>query len=222
MVEMKVLITGGSRGIGKAIVEMYVRNGYSVTAPTRTELDLLSRDSVKQFIKENEDGFDIIINDAGLNDVNMVGELKENEFDEMIAVNLIAPYMLTNGFIKKMANKQFGRIVNIASIWSVVSKPGRSVYSSTKRGLHGLTTTLALEYGRFNVLSNTVSPGYTVTDLTRKNNNEEQIKAICETIPQKRMASVDEISKVVYFLGSPENTYINGQNIVVDGGYSIC
>lgn len=216
-----VLITGGSRGIGKATCELFRSKGYNVTAPNRDELELSDKESVKKYIESHPEGFDIIINNAGINEIHEVGELDEMDLEKMMSINLISPYMLINGFIKRMAEKKFGRIVNIASIWSVVSKPGRSVYSSTKRGLHGLTTTLAMEYGKFNVLSNTISPGFTLTDLTRKNNTPEQIEAISSTIPVQRMAEVDEIARAVYFVGSPENTYINGQNIVVDGGYSL-
>lgn len=163
----------------------------------------------------------MIINNAGINEIHAVGELNEVDYDNMIAVNLTAPYLITNGFINKMVEREYGRIVNIASIWSIVSKPGRGVYSSAKRGLHGLTTTLATEYAIKNILTNTVSPGFTLTDLTRKNNTTDEINAISKLIPIGRMAEVNEIANAVYFLASRENTYINGQNLVVDGGFSL-
>ncbi len=216
-----VLITGGSRGIGKATSEIFIKNGYDVKTPPRSELDLLSRESINRYIQSQPEGFDIIINNAGLNEIHNIGELNISELDDMISVNLVAPYLITNGFIKKMVERGFGRIVNIASIWSIVSKPGRSVYSATKRGIHGLSTTLALEYGQYGILSNTVSPGFTLTDLTIKNNSPEEIEKISSTIPIKRMANTEEIAKAIYFVGSAENTYITGQNIVVDGGFSL-
>lgn len=130
-----VLITGGSRGIGKATSEIFIKNGYDVKTPPRSELDLLSRESINRYIQSQPEGFDIIINNAGLNEIHNIGELNISELDDMISVNLVAPYLITNGFIKKMVERGFGRIVNIASIWSIVSKPGRSVYSATKRGI---------------------------------------------------------------------------------------
>lgn len=219
--EYKVLVTGASRGIGKAISELYRSDGYRVYTPSRDEMDLGTIESVKKFISENKDGFDIIINNAGINEINILGELEQDNIDDMININLVSPMLLIDGFIGGMKKNGFGRIVNIASIWSVTSKGGRGVYSATKRGIHGITTTAAVEYGQYGVLTNTVSPGFTLTDLTRKNNSEEAIKAISETIPVKRMAEVDEIAKVVCYLGSDKNTYINGQNIVVDGGFSL-
>lgn len=216
-----VLVTGGSRGIGKAICKIFADNGYAVIAPTRSEMDLRSRESVKQFILTHPEGFDVIINNAGINEIHLVGELNESDYDDMVSINLTSPFMLINGFIGKMAERKYGRIVNIASIWSVVSKPGRSVYSSSKHGILGLTATVALEYSKYNVLCNSVSPGFTLTDLTRKNNTAQQIAEISKSIPIGRMAEVEEIASVVYFLASSNNTYITGQNIVVDGGYAL-
>ena len=184
-------------------------------------MELSDKESVKSFISAHPEGFDIIINNAGINEINEVGAIEEDDLYNMFAINLTAPYLLVNGFIGKMKERNFGRIINIASIWSVVSKAGRGVYSSTKRGIHGLTTALAVECGQYNILTNTVSPGFTLTDLTRKNNSPEQIAQISSAIPMKRMAEVDEIAKVILFLGTEENTYINGQNIVVDGGFSL-
>jgi 3-oxoacyl-[acyl-carrier protein] reductase len=141
--------------------------------------------------------------------------------DEALMINLIAPMLIIKGFAPMMKQRKSGRIVNIGSIWSVVSKAKRSVYSSAKHGLHGLTMTAALEMSEFGILVNTVSPGFTLTDLTKKNNSPEDIKRIEMDIPLGRMAETAEIARVVLFLGSYDNTYITGQNIVVDGGYSI-
>jgi 3-oxoacyl-[acyl-carrier protein] reductase len=216
-----VLITGASRGIGKAIKERYVNSGYIVIAPTRKELDLSDEKSLNKFIENNKDiKLDIIINNAGINEINFIENITDDEIDKMITVNLIAPMKLIRNFVPKMKMNRFGRIINIGSIWAVVSKEGRCVYSATKNGIHGVTNTLAVELAPYNILVNTVCPGFTLTELTKKNNTEEQIKNIVKDIPLGRMAEPEEIAEVVYFLGTEKNTYLTGQKITVDGGFA--
>lgn len=214
-----VLVTGGSRGIGKAITEFYAARGYQVYAPTREILDLSSKVSVENYIKKNNEyGYDIVINNAGCNFINPVEYVREEALEEMFNVNLVSPIRLLRGFVPKMKERNFGRIVNIGSIWGIVSKPGRSIYSATKHGLHGITNTLALELAPYNILVNTVCPGQTLTELTIKNNSAEDIKKMESDIPLGRLAQPEEIAKAVYYLGSEENTYITGQQIIIDGG----
>lgn len=216
-----VLITGVSRGIGKAIKERYVNSGYIVIDPTRKELDLSDEKSLNKFIENNKDiKIDIIINNAGINEINFIENITDDEIDKMITVNLIAPMKLIRNFVPKMKMNRFGRIINIGSIWAVVSKEGRCVYSATKNGIHGVTNTLAVELAPYNILVNTVCPGFTLTELTKKNNTEEQIKNIVKDIPLGRMAEPEEIAEVVYFLGTEKNTYLTGQKITVDGGFT--
>lgn len=217
-----VLITGGSRGIGKEIVRVFEENGYKVYAPKRSELDLKDKDSVEKFINEHKDVyFSVIINNAGINVINKIEDIKENDLDETIMINLITPIKLIKGFIDKMKENNYGRIVNIGSIWAVISKEGRAAYSATKNGIHGVTNAVALEGGMHNILVNTVCPGFTLTELTRQNNTQEEIDKLCEEIPLKRMAEPKEIAKFVYYLGSDENTYITGQKITIDGGFTV-
>lgn len=216
----KALITGASRGIGKAISELFRQNGYEVTTPSRNELDLLDNISIEQFIsKHKHEYFDVIVNNAGINDVNEIDNITDEEINNMITTNLIAPIKLLRGFTSEMKKHNYGRIVNIGSIWGIVSKSGRCVYSATKNGIHGVTNTLAVELAPYNILVNTVCPGFTLTELTQKNNTTEQIKIISSEIPMKRMAQPKEIAEVVYFLCSEKNTYLTGQKISVDGGY---
>lgn len=217
----KVLITGAARGIGKAIAQTFEENGYEVVAPTRQELDLKSAESIEKYVEAHKDEyFDVIINNAGCNDINEITEITDEEIDSMMAVNLIAPIKLLRGFTGAMKEHRYGRIVNIASIWAVVSKSGRCVYSATKNGIHGVTNTLAVELAEYNILVNTVCPGFTLTEMTKKNNTEAEVAAISADIPMKRMAEPSEIAEVVYFLGSDKNTYLTGQKIAVDGGYT--
>lgn len=216
-----VLVTGGSRGIGKAICEKFESEGYKVIKPTREELDLTNEESITNFIKKNKNvSVDILINNAGCNEISLVENITDEEIDKMMNLNLITPLKLIRAFVPLMKKNKFGRIVNIGSIWAVVSKSGRCVYSATKNGIHGITNTLAVELAEYNILVNTVCPGFTLTELTRKNNNDEQIKEICKEIPMGRMAQPEEIANVVFFVGNEKNTYLTGQKITVDGGFT--
>lgn len=218
----RVLVTGGSRGIGKAIVEKFKKEGYEVITPSRQELDLANPASVEKYVmlQKEQAPFDVIINNAGCNDIHLVEDITDEELSEMMNVNLIAPIRLIRGLVVPMKERRYGRIVNIASIWAVVSKAGRCVYSATKNGIHGVTNTLAVELAQYNILVNTVCPGFTLTELTRKNNTEEEIAQISADIPMGRMAQPEEIAQVVYFLASDDNTYLTGQKIAVDGGFT--
>ena len=216
------MVTGASRGIGKTIAYRYAKEGYKTITPTRAELNLLEYQSVDNFIKDNQnERIDIIINNAGINDINLVENVTDKEISDMLTTNLISPLRLLRGFIGQMKENKFGRIVNIGSVWAVVSKPGRSVYSASKNGLHGVTNTLALELAPYNILVNTVCPGFVMTELTIKNNTPEQIRKLEENIPLGRLAKPEEIADLVYFLGSEQNTYLTGQKIIADGGYTV-
>lgn len=218
----EVLVTGGSRGIGREIVKIYEAAGYSVCVPTRRELDLSSAESVERFITDNiSRNFCIIINNAGVNHINMIENMIDEDIDDMMNVNLVSPLRLIRGFVPCMKEAHFGRIVNLGSIWGVISKPGRTGYSITKHGIHGITKTLALELGRDGILVNTIAPGQTMTELTKQNNSQADIEQMERDIPLGRLATPAEIAKAVFFLGNEDNTYITGQELVVDGGLSI-
>ena len=216
-----VLVTGGSRGIGKAIVERYRRAGCEVFAPSRSELNLLDKNSVDEFISANRDKkIDVIINNAGINDINLIEDITDDEIEKMLTTNLISPIRLIRGFVGQMKERKFGRIVNIGSVWAVVSKPGRGVYSASKNGLHGITNTLALELAPYNILVNTICPGFVLTELTSKNNTPAQIESLAKDIPLGRLAAPEEIADLVYFFGSEQNTYLTAQKIIADGGFT--
>ena len=221
MERKKVLVTGGSRGIGYSVVQRLLDEGYEVFSPSRNELDLSNNSSLKLFIEKfSSIGFDCIVNNAGINEINDIDCVTDDEITRTININLIAPLKLLRSFVPYMKANNYGRIVNIGSIWSLVSKPGRVVYSASKHGIHGITKTLAVELASHNILVNTVCPGYTLTELTKKNNTEAQIKSICNDIPMKRMAEPSEIADLICYLISDRNTYITGQEIAVDGGYT--
>lgn len=217
----KALVTGGSKGIGFAIAEQLKRNGFTVHTPSHEELDLLSQKSITEYVAVHKnENYDILINNAGINDIHDIEYVTDDEIERTMQINLIAPIMLLRAFVPGMKVRQYGKIVNIGSIWSIVSKRGRIVYSATKHGIHGITKTLAVELAEYNICVNTVCPGFTLTELTRKNNSPEQILQISQEIPMKRMAEPDEIASVVSFLVSPQNSYLTGQLIAVDGGYT--
>jgi len=208
---MKILITGGSRGIGSDISEIFKKNGHEVIAPTREELDLSQPFS---FIP---DKIDILINNAGINIIDSIFE-GEN-YEEMMTVNYFSPLRLFKLCLPYMKKQNYGRVVNIGSVWVDYAKPGRSSYSASKNALHSLTKAITAEYGTYNILANTVSPGFFITDMTFQNNTEEDLKNLRSKIPLGRLGYTKEVADLVYFL-TVQNSYISGQNIVIDGGYS--
>ena len=208
---MRILITGGSRGIGSDICEIFKKYGHEVIAPTREELDLSQPFS---FIP---DKIDILINNAGINIIDFIFE-GEN-YEEMMTVNYFSPLRLFKLCLPYMKKQNYGRVVNIGSVWVDYAKPGRSSYSASKNALHSLTKAITAEYGTYNILANTVSPGFFITDMTFQNNTEEDLKDLRSKIPLGRLGYTNEVADLVYYL-SVNNSYISGQNIVIDGGYS--
>lgn len=219
--EKIALITGSSRGIGKAITQKFKLNGFKLLTPSRYEMDLNNNSSIEAYCSKIENDLDVIINCAGINMVAPLNKLEDDALNSMIQINLLAPLKIIQCLNNKMGKKSLGHIVNISSIWSLISKEGRSGYSATKAGINGITRTLALEFAPKNILINSVAPGYVNTELTKQNNSPEEIERIKSLIPLKRLADPDEIANLVYFLSSELNTYITGQTITIDGGY-IC
>ena len=208
---MRILVTGGSRGIGKDICDKFQKLGHEVISPTREELNLSSSFS---YIPEK---IDILVNNAGINIINSIFE-GDNE-REIMQVNYFSPLKLFKLCLPHMKKQNYGRVVNIGSVWVDYAKPGRSSYSASKNALHSLTKAITSEYGTYNILANTVSPGFFITDMTFQNNTEEAVKELRSKIPVGRLGYTSEVADLVYFL-SVSNSYISGQNIVIDGGYS--
>lgn len=206
----KVFITGGSGEIGKKVVEIFKSSGYDVYHPSRVDLDLS-----KDFNLIDTD-FDIIINNAGVNPLKSITNVDDLE---VFQVNYLSPLKIIQKVIPHMIKNNFGRIVNVGSIWIENSKYNRSAYSASKSALHSLSKSLTSEYAKYNILSNTVSPGFVATRMTYKNNTEQEINKIVENIPVGRMANSSEVADLIFYL-TTKNNYITGQNIIIDGGFS--
>lgn len=214
------LITGASRGIGLAIARLFSDAGARVIIPDRTRLDLRSNESIDQFLMSMKENIDVLIQNAGINTLSTAMEVSDNTMAEMTQVNLIGPMRLQRGFIKGMVNKKYGRIVNLSSVWSLVARAKRFPYSIVKSGINGMTRALAVELASDNVLVNAVAPGYVNTELTTQNNSAQELDEIRKSIPMRRLAEPNEIAEVVLFLASSRNSYITGQIIPVDGGFT--
>lgn len=235
------IVTGGTRGIGAAICEELANSGAKVYAtgtnlesvdklnakltddsPIRyLHLDFLDAESIEHASRQIS-GFtrvDILINNAGINKINPVDQILEDDWDRIMEVNLKGVYLITKWVSAKMKQQKSGRIVNIASIFGVVSKAKRAAYSTTKFGLLGYTKAAALDLGAYNILVNAVSPGFVLTELTQSILSKTEMKQLSEQVPLGRFAQPGEIAKTVLFLASDANTYISGQNLIIDGGF---
>jgi len=216
-----VLITGGARGIGAAIATRLRASGHTVLAPTREELDLAVPESVDGFLARLRGvEIDILVNNAGINILRPIAEIDEATWATMLQVNLTSDLRLTQEIAPTMAARGWGRILNVASIFAVVTRERRGAYSMTKAALAALTRTAAVEYGPGGVLVNALAPGYVDTELTRRNNPPDAIAAIESGIPLRRMAQAAELAEAAAFLVSDANSYLTGQTIIVDGGFT--
>ena len=213
------LITGSSRGIGKSIKESLSKDGIDIINPSRDILDLSSPKSIDEFLSQLTTHIDIVINNAGILKVGQHDEISTDDFHEVFQVNVVAPFKLISGLVEGMKPQKFGRIVNISSIWGQKSKEGRTLYSSSKAALDALTRSLAIEFAAYNILINSVAPGYIETDMLKQYNTEKELLKIKDTIPMKRFGKKIEIAELVKFLCSENNSYITGQILTIDGGY---
>ena len=216
----RALVTGGSRGIGQAICSLFKKKGIDVLAPSRQELDLNNRQSIYDFATAHHDTIDILINNAGINQLSDLQHTDDETLDHMLRVNLSSHIVLSKLFIEKMKLQKYGRIVNISSIWGCFSKPRRLMYSVSKAGLNGFTVAAAVELAPYNILVNSVAPGFVHSELTTQNNTPEELLEITHHIPLKRLAEPEEIAEIVYFLASDKNTFMTGQTLLADGGFS--
>lgn len=213
------LVLGGSGDIGQAIVYELTQQGFVVTAVGSKDMNLADRDSVSAFMSNKT--FDVVVHSAGLNVTGVLENRDIADIELAVDANLIGFLQVVKELIPHWREQQWGKIVVISSLYGFLSRKGRMPYVVSKHGLVGAVKTMALELAEYGVLTNAVSPGYINTKMTSKNNSPETIAKLVEGIPQGRMGKPEEVAKLVAFLVSENNTYINGQDIVVDGGYSV-
>lgn len=237
----RALVTGGTRGIGAAIVEVLAEAGADVIATgrspslvgTKNEPDLARRRTVRYEVCDFLDqaateafavrmggaGLSILINNAGINRIALAGDVDMRDWDAVQRVNLRAPMLLMRAVAPGMAERGYGRIVNVSSIFGHVSRSKRVSYSTSKAGLLGMTRAVALDYASRNVLVNTVAPGFVDTELTRSILSESERAELTRAVPVGRFGHEREIALLVAFLASPLNGYVTGQSVIADGGY---
>lgn len=212
----RVLILGASGGIGRAIASEFEIAGDIVIRPTRREIDL------DREVTNNKDReIDVLVNCAGINPTKPFQEVSKEEFNRVLKVNFLSFFEIVKQITPHMIDKGKGHILNISSLYGSFSRKDRITYATSKHASNGMVKTLALELGLHNIKVNSLSPGFVMTDMTTKNNDKEKIASWEKKIPLGKLATPKDIAKVAYFLCSEQNTYITGQDIKVDGGYSI-
>ena len=243
LLEKKIaLITGGSRGIGKSIVEKFASNGcnvaftynrskssakiiesnlskkelkikgYKSDASKYKEAELLVNSVIKDFGK-----IDILVNNAGITKDNLLMRMSEDDFNEVLDINLNSVFNMTKAVLREFLKNRGGSIINISSVVGLKGNAGQSNYSASKAGIIGFTKSVALELGSRNIRSNVVAPGFIETEMT-KSLSEDTLKSWYNSIPLKRGGKPSDIGNVCVFLGSDMSSYITGQTLVVDGG----
>lgn len=232
------LVTGASRGIGKAIAERLVNDGFFVVGTATTEsgadaislflgangkglcLDVGTNDSVDQLIKTINDDFghpSVLVNNAGITRDNLLMRMKDEEWDDIINTNLSSVYRMSKAVLRGMMKAKTGRIINVASIVGITGNAGQTNYAAAKAGMIGFTKSLAKEVGSRNITVNTVAPGFIDTDMTRELG--EEIKThLLAGIPLGRLGQPEEIAYAVSFLASVGAAYITGETLHVNGG----
>ena len=217
-----VLITGGTRGIGKAIYDDFIKCNAKVINISTKDVDLGDIDALQKYldvILTENNHIDICVNNAGINKVDFLHDININEYDRIMNINLKAPFLICKEVSKLMKINNYGRIVNISSIAADRVRAGRTIYSTTKHALIGMTKNIAIDLAPYNILTNCVSPGFTETEMTTSILSMTEMRNLTSQIPLNRLGQPSEISKAVLFLASDLNTYITGQNLLVDGGY---
>ena len=214
-----VLVTGGSRGIGAGIAESLRTGGWNVLVPERAEMDLSAPASIAGFLGSLGQHVDGLVLCAGINYPAPIGELTTDDWHRINAVNTAASFALVSALCPSMASSGFGRVVGISSAYAARVRAGRAAYSASKAALEALIRSVAVEFAPFGVIANCVAPGFVDTELTRMNNSPEMIDVLLQRVPVGRLASPAEIGRAVAFLMAPENEYITGQTLAIDGGF---
>ena len=239
--EQVVLVTGGARGIGKAIAEKFAEKGaqlviadISLSSAEETAKEMLANGvrtlALRLDVSKSEEvtaafekivkefgRIDVVINNAGITKDGLILRMKEEDWDAVININLKGVFLCSKEAVKFMVKQRYGRIVNIASVVAFMGNPGQANYSASKAGIVGLTKTIAKEYASRGITANAVAPGFiatAMTDALTDNVRQEMLKSI----PVGSFGSVGDVANAVVFLSLPESGYITGQVIHVNGG----
>ena len=242
----KALVTGASRGIGRAICEKLASEGTDIVFSYRSgeeaaaetirlcskygvevhgiKADVSSQEECESLIKEAVDllggRIDILVNNAGITKDNLIGRMKDEDFDAVIDVNLKGTFYMMRGVSRYMLRQRVGRIINMSSVVGVMGNAGQVNYSASKAGVIGTTKSLARELASRQITVNAVAPGMIETDMTAAMPDSAKEKVI-ESIPFKQMGRPEDIAEAVAFLAGDGGRYITGQVLCVDGGMAI-
>ncbi|ORT50336.1 3-ketoacyl-ACP reductase [Vibrio sp. qd031] len=232
------LVTGASRGIGRAIAEALVAKGATVIGTATSEngaaaiseylgengkgfalnvTDVASIETVLKGINEEFGAIDILVNNAGITRDNLLMRMKDDEWTDIMDTNLTSIFRLSKAVLRGMMKKKCGRIVNVGSVVGTMGNAGQTNYAAAKAGVIGFTKSMAREVASRGVTINTVAPGFIETDMT-KALNDEQRAATLSNVPAGRLGDPKEIAAAVAFLASPEAAYITGETLHVNGG----
>ncbi|KAA1188622.1 3-oxoacyl-ACP reductase FabG [Photorhabdus heterorhabditis] len=232
------LVTGASRGIGRAVAELFTKRGACVIGTATSEkgaevisaylgekgkgfvlnvTDLESIEQVMSTIRTEFGEIDILVNNAGITCDNLVMRIRDDEWQNVIDTNLSSVFRMSKAAMRPMIKKRYGRIISIGSVVGSVGNPGQASYAAAKAGLIGFSKTLAREVASRGITVNVVAPGFIETDMLRAL-PDEQLESFSKDIPVKRFGDVKEVASAVAFLASDEAAYITGETIHVNGG----
>lgn len=235
-----VLITGGSRGIGRAAVKLFSKNGYRVAftyksseeeakalarecgalaikADSESESDIISAVSL---VESELGGIDILINNAAVSSFSLLTDISLAEWRRVVDTSLTGAFLYSREALRSMIRKKWGRIVNVSSMWGLVGSSCEVHYSAAKAGLIGFTKALAKEVGPSGITVNAVAPGVIDTDMNSSLSNEE-LSALCDETPVSRIGSPEEVAKAIYFLAGDDSSFVTGEILNISGGFVV-
>ena len=237
---MKILVTGGSRGIGAACVKSFCDQGHSVAfiyksnheaanalwekcGATPICADVSDANEAKNAVQKaiaTLGGIDVVINNAGISQIKMFCDISDGDLRKMLDTNLCSAFYVTRAALPSMISQKWGRIINIGSMWGKVGASCEVHYSASKAGLRGMTMALAKELGPSGITVNAIEPGVIKTDMNSEL-DEQTMRELCDATPLCRLGEPDDVAALAVFLASEKASFITGQIIGVDGGFAV-